>query len=93
MDTAAQRRIPRHPLRSDLLFEAMDENDRLHLLHYELQGRTSHKAMPYRELQRRLEAIHQPAQLQQLLLAMFDVTETAVLLDLTRNFENSPGAG
>ncbi len=43
--------FPATPLRSDLLFEAMDENGRLHLLHYELQGRTSHKAMPYRELE------------------------------------------
>ncbi len=50
-------------------------------------------AADYFELQRRLEAIHQPDRLQQLLLAMFDVTETAVLLDLTRNFEDSPGAG
>jgi hypothetical protein len=33
--------FPATPLRSDLLFEVMDENGRLQLLHYELRGRTS----------------------------------------------------
>ena len=72
MDTAA-------PLRSDLLFEVMDENGRLQLLHHELQGRTSHKPMPYRKLQ-------------QILLALFDAENTAVILDLIRNLENGRGA-
>jgi hypothetical protein len=45
------RIFPATPLRSDLLFEVMDEDGRLQILHYELQGRTSHKPMPYRELE------------------------------------------
>ncbi len=80
------------PLRSDLLFEVMDENGRLQLLHYELQGRTSHKPMPYRKLQRQLEAVHHPGQLQQILLALFDAENTAVILDLIRNLENGRDA-
>ena len=43
--------FPATPLRSDLLFEVMAQDGRLHLLHYELQGRASHKPMPYRELE------------------------------------------
>ena len=56
--------FPVTTLRSDLLFEVMAQDGRLHLLHYELQGRTSHKPMPYRELeymsQITLREIHLP---------------------------------
>ena len=45
-------------------------------------------AADYRELQRQLKAIHQPGQLQQILLALFDAENTAVILDLVRNLEN-----
>lgn len=48
-------------------------------------------AAEYRELQRRLETIHQPEVLQQILLALFDAADTAVILDLVRNLENNPG--
>ena len=43
--------FPATPLRSDLLFEAMGQDDQPHLLHYELQGRSSRKQMPFRELE------------------------------------------
>ena len=47
-------------------------------------------ATDYRELQRRLESIHQPDQLQQVLLALFDAQNTAVILDLLHNLTNTP---
>ena len=48
--------------------------------------------MPYRELQRQLETVHHRGQLQQILLALFDAENTAVILDLIRNLENGRGA-
>lgn len=43
--------FPAHPIQSDLLFAVEDEQGQLFLLHYEFQGRTSHKPMPYRQLE------------------------------------------
>ncbi|MCL4868585.1 MAG: hypothetical protein KJ063_06445 [Anaerolineae bacterium] len=42
--------FPAQPIRSDLLFEVYDTYGGKLLLHFELQGRSSHKPMPYREL-------------------------------------------
>jgi hypothetical protein len=42
--------FPATPLRSDLLFKAMDRDGRLLLPHCQLQGRASHKPMSYRKL-------------------------------------------
>jgi hypothetical protein len=42
--------FPANPLCGDLLFEVLDMDGRLLLLHCELQGRASHKPMAYREL-------------------------------------------
>lgn len=42
--------FPAQPVRSDLLFEVYDIYGGKLLLHFELQGRSSHKPMPYREL-------------------------------------------
>ncbi|GIK57232.1 MAG: hypothetical protein BroJett015_28950 [Chloroflexota bacterium] len=43
--------FPAHPIQSDLLFAVEDEQGQLFLLHYEFQGRTSHRPMPYRQLE------------------------------------------
>ena len=50
-------------------------------------------ATDYRELQHRLESLHQPDQLQQVLLALFDAQNTAVILDLLHNLTNTPRHG
>jgi hypothetical protein len=44
-------------------------------------------AAEYRQLQQRLEAIHQPEALQQILLALFDAADTAVILTLVNGIE------
>ena len=43
--------FPGTPLRSDLFFEVIDKQGRKLLLHIELQGRRSHKPMPFRQLE------------------------------------------
>ena len=43
--------FPANPLQSDLLFEVIDQQSRKLLLHIELQGRRSHKPMPFRQLE------------------------------------------
>lgn len=42
--------FPANPIRSDLLFEVIDQQGQTIYLHIEMQGRSSHQPMPYREL-------------------------------------------
>lgn len=43
--------FPARSLRSDLLFEVLNQQGQKHLLHVELQGRRSRQPMPYRQLE------------------------------------------
>ena len=42
--------FPANPIRSDLLFKVLDKLGQTIYLHIEMQGRSSHQPMPYREL-------------------------------------------
>lgn len=49
-------------------------------------------ATDYRELARHLESIKRPDQLQQILMALFDAENTAVILDLVQTLHQEPRA-